>query len=177
MLFMARERKMVQFGFEPVKQEIKGTLFILDPFQGSTLPAISKIIDFSEERKINKVVFYPLSGETLKRMGIEERIPFYKRVKELTEGLDQISFPSVTIDQWDGKRKKYTPVDLALSYLTEKYNGPHFLLLSLEMANLVATYQHFETWIKHIRLFIIARTNVGFHPKLEKFKSRWEVID
>lgn len=73
----------------------------------------------------------------------------------------------------EGKRKKYTPVDSALRHITAEYPAPHFLYLTIEMANMFASFDSFKDWIKELRL-IIDGPSGDLHPRLEQNRHRWE---
>ena len=62
------------------------------------------------------------------------------------------------LDKWEGKRKKYTPIDTSLTFLTEKSSGPHFVCMSDRYANLFVTYPSFKEWIKKVRLVILTNS-------------------
>ena len=81
---------------------------------------------------------------------------------------------AVTIEGWEGKRKKYTPIEAALRHMTEKYPAPHFVYLSPEMANQFASFSSFEEWIVKVRLLLSASPG-QLHPRLEKYRHRWNV--
>jgi hypothetical protein len=83
------------------------------------------------------------------------------------------------IDRWEGRRKKYTPMDTAFRYLAEKYKGPHFVYVTLDMANTIAAFDSFEEWIKKLRLCIDMKLSpsTGIHPKLEAYAHRWDRVE
>jgi hypothetical protein len=82
----------------------------------------------------------------------------------------------VAIDGWEGKRKKYTPMEAALRHLTETLPTPHFLYLTPEMANAFASFSTFEEWIVKIRLILTSDSQV-LHPRLEQYRHRWDWAD
>lgn len=174
---MAKQRKMVPFGYEEEKERIKGTVFILDSFNDIAIEPFKAMIQYLEKRSFAKVVLYPFHGETLKRMGLEEEDVYYKRVNQLENVMESFkNVITITIEEWEGKRKKYTPLDTSLQFLTDKYKAPYFLLISSEIANRFATYSQFDDWIREIRLIIMADSNVQLHPKLLRFENRIETI-
>lgn len=175
---MARQRNMVPFGYEtPIDME-KGTLFVMDAFESFREVDLFRIQDFAEHRSFSQIVFYPFHEETLKRMGESHVSPFVTRVKEMECLLGEISGTMpMQIEKWEGKRKKYTPIDVAFKHLTEKYPAPHFVYMSGEVADCFASYPAYETWIRKFRLFIDKKhKDVPLHPKLEKNQHRWEYV-
>ncbi|WP_166244410.1 hypothetical protein [Paenibacillus turpanensis] len=171
---MERTNTIVPFGYEPQMSTKKGTLFYYDTFERADVHALSSAIALAESRSFSKMVFYPLHEETVKRMTKEAPISFYKRERLLLEFMEELGETrGITVEGWEGKRKKYTPMDTALRFLTEKYPGPHFFMLPGAFANLFATYATFEEWIRTIRLVIVDPVQ-PVHPNLLRFESRWE---
>ncbi|MCG7213677.1 hypothetical protein [Paenibacillus mucilaginosus] len=175
---MARNNIKVPFGYEPPtgKGTLKGTLWVYDSFEGYTEQELTRLLAFSDERKLARVIFYPLHEETLRRMVKGEHSPYYKRVQALEDMLEHADTDvDYTIESFENKRKKYTPADYAFRFLEEKYQGPFFLYVMEETANLLAGYESFETWIKKVRFFIDGGGG-PLHPKLEEYASRWERV-
>lgn len=179
---MARTVTHVPYGYVPEKETIRGSLLVYDAFDASYSEAdLLKVTRWAEEHDLARVILYPLHEQTLRRMeskssGLAE--PYHvrlKRLEELCEQLTSIDIP-VEIDEWERKRKKYTPVETALEFLTDKYKGPHFLGLSGVMANRFATYKSYEHWIRQIRLLIWAEEPFHAHPLLVKYENRWDTI-
>ncbi|WJH37160.1 hypothetical protein N6H14_16790 [Paenibacillus sp. CC-CFT747] len=171
---MAREAKSVPFGYEPEPEGKKGTLFVFGTFEEYDEEQLEAMIRLCEERGFTKLVLYPQTEETLRRMGIASTIPYSKRIKAVEEVIHGKQYPlSVTVDTWEGKRKKYTPVETSLGFLMEKYKGPYFVFLPGGYANKVAGYSSFEEWIRKARL-LIERNGEPLHPRLEQYRSRWE---
>lgn len=175
---MARQRNMVPFGYETPIHSEKGTLFVMDSFESFGKMELFRLQVFAEHRNFAQVVFYPFHEETLKRMGKINARPFVDRVKEMEYLLEEKSETMpMQIEKWEGKRKKYTPIDAAFKHLTEKYPAPHFVYMSGEVANCFASYPVFEAWIRKLRVFIDKKnTAVPLHPKLEKYPHRWECV-
>ncbi|UUZ82353.1 hypothetical protein LJK88_49590 [Paenibacillus sp. P26] len=174
---MARDNIQVPYGYEMPKsgQGERGSLWIYDSFEGYTMPQLEKVLRLTEERSIARAIFYPLHEETVRRMDRHSVAPYYARTDAL-RGLLEDSGTDVdwTIEAFEGKRKKYTPIDTALRFLEEKYEKPHFVYMTDFMANLFAGYDSFGPWIKKVRLFIAAETGLQPHPKLEAYGNRWE---
>ncbi|UKS29108.1 hypothetical protein LOZ80_09325 [Paenibacillus sp. HWE-109] len=175
---MAREQIKVPFGYEPPAQTRKGTVFVFETFEDWTESDMNAFIKWAEERKFVRAIFYPQHEETLRRMEIPSKEPYYARVKHLEALLRQTSTTlQLDLDTWEGKRKKYTPIDTSLNFLTDKTPGPHFLCISDRYANQFITYPSFKEWIKKVRLFIINQFHVPLHGKLNDYAERWETVD
>lgn len=194
---MDRTSTHVPFGYTPLEQTTKGTLFLYDSFElhqqddgsllenqrSGTFDALSeadlvRFISWAERRMINRVVLYVPHEETLKRAGIPNPSPMHKReagLREITDRLD--ASVSITIDTWERKRKKYTPMDTALRYMTESFPAPYFIGLSDAYANRFASYRGFEDWIRRIRLLVAASSAFQPHPLLQARSNRWDLLD
>ncbi|GIP42751.1 hypothetical protein J45TS6_12100 [Paenibacillus sp. J45TS6] len=172
---MAREVHAVPFGYEPPKEMYKGSLIYYDDFEKITDIQLSKAFQTVKERKFTKFILYPLHEATVKRMTNHPVLPFYKREDRLHEWKREQNDSIITLENWEGKRKKYTPMEAALRHVTEKYKGPFFLMLSSEYANCFASYPFFDEWITKIRLILVDHPKFT-HPKLEKNQHRWEVL-
>ncbi|TVY10800.1 hypothetical protein [Paenibacillus cremeus] len=175
---MARDNIKVPFGYEPERNPAgeRGSLWVYDSFEGYTEQELARLLAWAEEHRMAKVVLYPLHEETLRRMVKGTFAPYHRRVDEL-EALLEASGTDLdyVIDRFEGKRKKYTPMDTAFRYLDEKYKSPHFVYVTEEMANLLAGYEPFETWIKRVRMVITdSQAGAKVHPKLQENASRWE---
>ena len=119
-----------------------------------------RVLNAAAGRRFARVVFYPLHEETLKRMGVKDAEPFHRRTGGLEELLDHIGADriiDVTIDRWEGRRKKYTPMDMAFRFLEEKYMRPHFVCMTLPVANVAAGFDSFGFWIRRVRLLLFGR--------------------
>ncbi|NEW06590.1 hypothetical protein GK047_11255 [Paenibacillus sp. SYP-B3998] len=175
---MAKQQIKVPFGYEPPAQTRKGTVLIFETFEDWTDTDIGRIASWADKRKFVRAIFYPQHEETLRRMGIPCDLPFHARVKQLESYLRQTpSSVLLDIDTWEGKRKKYTPLDTSLNFLTEKNPGPYFIMVSDRYANLFVTYPSFKEWIKKVRLVIDVRFDAQLHDKLYDYSERWEVVD
>ncbi len=120
------------------------------------------------------LVLYPIHEETARRMTKDPVSALYKRRERLEEWIEDSGHEGeVILENWETRRKKYTPIDLALRHLTELYKGPHFLYLTPETANLFASYASFDDWISNIRM-VVSADDQPLHPKLEKHRSRWD---
>lgn len=174
---MSRQRLMVPYGYQPLEREEKGTLLVIDSFEQYPLSSLSSLYEFSVDRGFVQVVLYPLHEQTLKRMGVSNGSPYFHRVRTIRESLGDMGLETwATIDEWEGKRKKYTPLDTSLRSLTERYEGPHFVYWTKDYANRFASYSSFEQWIRKLRMFIVKKTAHSLHPMLSKYEHRWEWV-
>ncbi|WP_240415519.1 hypothetical protein [Paenibacillus periandrae] len=179
---MVKQPSIVPFGYEPEKerQGPRGTMWVYDSFADCGTQQLVRIVSLASRIEMKKLVFYPLHEETLRRMGEPGAAPFYRRADELEELLDHMELPVDTaIDRWEGRRKKYTPMDTAFRFLEEKYAGPYFVYMTVDMANTAASFDSFEFWIKRLRLCIDFKlaSSESLHPKLQAFAHRWEAVD
>ncbi|MCZ8514534.1 hypothetical protein O9H85_19325 [Paenibacillus filicis] len=176
---MARDNIKVPYGYEMPKSDgrDRGSLWVYDSFEGYTMRDLQRVLNLADERNIARTVFYPLHEETIRRMERHKVAPYYARLNHLRDLLDEAD-PDVdyTIDAYEGKRKKYTPMDTAFRFLEEKYESPHFIFMTDFTANLFAGYESFEPWIKKVRLFVAADTGLGPHPRLQDYASRWDSV-
>ncbi|MWV44233.1 hypothetical protein GRF59_11375 [Paenibacillus sp. HJL G12] len=163
----------VPYGYEPPKEEYRGTLIYYDTFEDIADEALDNAEKTAEERNFSKFVLYPLHEETVRRMQKHPVRSYYKREQQL-ESWKQDRGSAAIIESFEAKRKKYTPMDTALRHLTDKFPAPHLLYLTADMANLFASYSSFAEWIVKLRL-ILADKPDRLHPLLEKHRSRWDV--
>ncbi|MBM6996053.1 hypothetical protein IM700_010390 [Paenibacillus sp. DXFW5] len=171
-----RQNIQVPYGYEPPAPSRKGTLIFYDSFEHISDEGLTRAAEEAENRKFKKLVLYPLHEETVRRMAKEPVGPFYRREDRLHEwrrDQEGTRLP-IAVEGWEGKRKKYTPIDAALRHLTEVYPAPHFLYLTPEMANQFASFSSFEEWIVKIRLLLAAEPGHP-HPRLAKFSHRWDL--
>lgn len=173
---MSPMSQRVPYGYEPPVDRTRGTLIYYDSFERVSDEELDAAAETAVRRGFARIVFYLLHEETVKRMSKESVIAYYKREKRLLEWKRERGEERVEIDGWEGKRKKYTPMDSALRHLTETLPGPHFLYLSPETANVFASFSSFEDWIGRIRL-LLSEAPAVVHPKLERYRSRWDVAD
>lgn len=171
MLRKAAER--VPFGYEPPVDRAKGTLVYYDTFEDTPDDEIASAAALARDRSFALFVLYPVHEETARRMSKEPVSPYYKREKRLNEWVREYGSDSITIDGWEGKRKKYTPIDSALRHLTETLPAPHIVYMTPETANLFASFASFEEWIVRIRLWLSAEPKY-LHPKLAQYRHRWD---
>ncbi|OMF38378.1 hypothetical protein BK133_02325 [Paenibacillus sp. FSL H8-0548] len=172
---MSEIAEKVPFGYEPPKDEHKGTIVYYDSFQHTTDRELDLAAYLTKERSFTKLVLYPLHELSVKRMSKEEVSPFYKREDRLHEWKRAVEASNVVVERFEIKRKKYTPIDSALRHLSETYPKPLFLLMTGEMANLFASFSSFEEWIVRIRL-LLTEEPVNLHPRLLQYNHRWEPI-
>ncbi|GGG14259.1 hypothetical protein [Paenibacillus abyssi] len=173
---MSRDIQKVTYGYEPPEEKQKGTLIFYDAFEQVTDQDLDLTVEVAESLSFAKLVLYPLHEQTVKRMSKEPVSSFYKREDRLHEWKRDRGRSIAVIESWEGKRKKYTPMDYALRHLTEKYSGPHFLYVTPETANQFASYTSFKEWIVKIRLILSSEPRL-LHPLLEKYRHRWQVAD
>ena len=170
-----REPRIVPYGYEPPVASEKGTLIYYDTFEDVTESELEIAAACAEAGAFAKLVLYPLHEQTAKRMMKEPVGPYYKREDKLHAWKRGQHRPSVAIEGWEGKRKKYTPADSAFRHVTELYPAPHFVLLAPEMANLLASYDSFEPWIAKLRLVLLEEPH-ELHPRLAQHRRRWSTV-
>ncbi|RUS47130.1 hypothetical protein [Cohnella sp. AR92] len=166
----------VPFGYEPPEERTRGTLIFYDSFERITDEQLDRAANTAELRSFSRLVLYLLHEETWKRMSKEPVLAFHKREKKLIEWLEERGEERIDVDRWEGKRKKYTPIDYALRHLTETLPAPYFLYLTPEMANAIASFSSFEEWIVKLRL-ILAEMPEKPHPQLLKYRERWDLAE
>ncbi|MGG6311719.1 hypothetical protein [Paenibacillus macerans] len=171
-----RQNIQVPFGYEPPAASRKGTMIFYDSFEHISDQALQAAEAEAEARKFVKLVLYPLHDETVRRMSKEPVSPFYRREDRLHQWKREHdgNRVAIAVEGWEGKRKKYTPMDAALRHLAEKYPAPHFIYLTPELANQFASFSSFEEWIVKLRLLLAAMPAVP-HPKLAQFSHRWNI--
>ncbi|MCR2805626.1 hypothetical protein [Paenibacillus soyae] len=153
----------------------KGTLVYYDTFQDVSEEQLDRAAALAAERGFAKLVLYPLHEETARRMWKRPIEPYYKREKSLFDWRrERENDETITVENWEGKRKKYTPIEAALRHLADVYPRPMFLYVSPDTANAFASFHSFEEWIGRIRL-IITESPPDAHPNLTKYRHRWEV--
>jgi hypothetical protein len=165
----------VPYGYEAPDEGEKGTLIYYDSFEHSTDGELDLAVKIATTRSFAKLVLYPIHEETVKRMSKEPVSPYYKREKRLYEWKRERGLETVAIDGWEGKRKKYTPIDSALRHLTETLAAPHFIYVTPETANLFASFSSFEDWVVKIRLLLSSEPKT-LHPRLEQYHYRWNSL-
>ncbi|WP_282938317.1 hypothetical protein [Paenibacillus sp. RC67] len=180
---MAKQVSKVPYGYVPEDERKgkRGSVWVYDSFERFDEQQLAALVHMAEDKTIAKLVFYPLHEETLRRMGEREAAPYYRRTDELEAKLEQIETRvDVTVDRFEGKRKKYTPMDTAFRYLAEKYAAPHFVWVTLETANKLAAFDSFEAWIKKVRLWIDMPSggvsSAELHPRLQAADTRWDAV-
>ncbi|WP_373232870.1 hypothetical protein [Cohnella sp.] len=169
---MSKIVQNVPYGYEPPVDQVKGTLIYYDSFEQTLDEELDVAAETARVRSFARFVLYPIHEETMRRMTKSPVSPYYKREKRLYEWKQERGREEVAIDGWEGKRKKYTPIDSALRHLTETLPAPHFIYISPEMANSFASFSSFEEWIVKIRLILSSEPSV-LHPRLEKYRERW----
>ncbi|WP_167201878.1 hypothetical protein [Paenibacillus sp. BK720] len=171
---MDRGNRTVPFGHVEEPDTRKGTMVYYDTFQDVTDRQLEQAAAIAKARSFVKLVLYPLHEETARRMWKRPIEPYYKREDFLfdwrREHGDDVM---IAVENWEGKRKKYTPIEAAIRHLMEAYPPPLFLYVSPETANAFASYHSFEEWIGKIRL-IITEAPPDAHPNLTKFRHRWD---
>ncbi|MDQ6423408.1 hypothetical protein RB620_28735 [Paenibacillus sp. LHD-117] len=153
----------------------KGTLVYYDTFQDVSDQQLERAAELASARSFEKLVLYPLHEETARRMWKRPIEPYYKREDRLFDWRRESGDNgTITVENWEGKRKKYTPIEAALRHLAEIYPQPMFLYVSPETANAFASFSSFEEWIGKLRL-IINEPPPDAHPNLTKYRHRWDV--
>ncbi|WP_018752228.1 hypothetical protein [Paenibacillus sanguinis] len=171
-----RQNIQVPFGYEPPVADRRGTLIFYDSFEHMEEAELELAAAEAVARRFVKLVLYPLHEETVRRMTKQPVSAFYRREDRLHEWkrAHGSSAVAIAVEGWEGKRKKYTPIDTALRHLTEKYPAPHFIYLTPETANQFASFSSFEGWITKVRLLLTAES-ADLHPRLQRFAHRWEL--
>ena len=170
---MKREPAQVPFGYEPPVRTVKGTLVFYDSFEYISDEELGRVLDITRTRLFKKLVLYPLHEETVRRMSKQPVAPYYKREKQLFDWKKEAGSTLVTVETWEGKRKKYTPFEAAVRHLEEIYSAPLFLYVTPEVALQLASYASFEEVITKVRLILSERP--ASHAVLQKFQHRWQV--
>ena len=171
---MPQTAQKVPYGYEPPEARTRGSLIYYDSFEHATDEELDAAAATAEARSFSRIVFYPIHEETMRRMSKQPIGAYYKREKRLQEWKRDRGLDDVEIDGWEGKRKKYTPIDSALRHLTETLPAPHFLYLTPDMATAFASFSSFGDWIGRIRL-ILSGMPAELHPQLERRRDRWEI--
>lgn len=171
---MASSNQQVPYGYEPPQSNVRGTLIYYDDFNDSTDAALEQAAIIAEQMRFAKLVLYPLHEQTVRRISNEQVAPFYKREQRLQEWKLNSGRKSILIEGWDGKRKKYTPIEAAIRTCMDHYSSPYFLLMTPEMANRFASFATFEEWITKISLVLTHQPD-HLHPRMKTFRSRWRV--
>jgi hypothetical protein len=174
---MDRNVHTVPHGYvPPTANGRKGTLIYYDDFEETTEEELSQALRIAQERAFEKLVLYPLHDETVRRFSKKAVSAYYKREDRLHEWKREQGRSNVAVEGWEGKRKKYTPIEAALRHVADTYPGPYFLYVTPETANLFASFASFEEWIGKLRL-VLTETPEAPHPRLEKFRHRIDVAE
>jgi nicotinic acid mononucleotide adenylyltransferase len=175
---MAKGNALMPYGYEPEQQSAKGTVLALGLFDDPLQEHVPQLAELAVERSFARIVFVPQHDETLRRMKLRAESPYYERVRRLKEWIAGASDSiPMTVDEWEGKRQKYTPLDALLRFATDKYKAPHIVALSGAYANVFASYASFDEWIRRVRLIVLAEPGFAPHLKLANKGSRWEAVD
>lgn len=171
-----RNHIQVPFGYEPPEKKRKGTIIFYDSFEHITDEDLNRAASVAKERDFEKFVLYPLHEETVRRMSKNEVVAsYYIREDRLHDWKREQGNKAVSVEGFDGKRKKYTPFDSALRQLTEKYPAPYFVYVTPAMANVLASFSSFEEWMTKVRLLLTEQPD-EIHPRLLKLQHRWEHV-
>lgn len=174
---MAKGNTIMPFGYEPEEETVKGTLLAIGVFDDPEADKAPQLAELAAERSFARLVFMPQHDETLRRMRLNAELAYYKRIEGLERWIaDAAPKVPVSVDAWEGKRKKYTPLDTLLDFATAKYKAPHFVALSETYADLFATYSSFDEWIRRVRLLVLTRPGYAASPKLAAYEHRWEAV-
>ncbi|WP_325050188.1 hypothetical protein [Cohnella faecalis] len=104
---MNKQPGSVPFGYEPPADTEKGTLIYYDTFESSSEKEWDRVADYAIERSFRRLVLYLIHEETAKRMSRKTPVSaYYKREARLSQWLEERGDPTVSIDGWEGKRKK-----------------------------------------------------------------------
>jgi hypothetical protein len=175
---MAKERRMVQYGHQ--EQDLlkeKGTLLVLDAFDGFDEEALRLVLEVAETRRFARVVLFPHQDKTLKPMGLTAEQSFALRLRGLQELVAATITPvHVSVDRYEEKRKKYTPLELIVRHAEDKYPSPLFLFVSETYANAIAGFASFEECIRRVRLLLHGESGRRVHPRLDEYEKRWDYI-
>jgi len=171
---VARSAQKVPFGYEPPVLTRKGTLIYYDAFEHATDLDLELAAAYASTHDFKELVLYPLHEETVRRMTKEPVSAFYKRLDRLVDWQQHHSGIPAKIEQFEGKRKKYTPIDSALRHVSDQYAAPYFLYLTPEVANQFASYDSFESWIVKLRL-VLTEEPQRMHPRLAQYQHRWSI--
>ncbi|MCI3918750.1 hypothetical protein MO973_00685 [Paenibacillus sp. TRM 82003] len=148
-----RTMTTVPHGYEPpAPSGRKGSLIYYDDFEHAGEAELERALAYAEERSFEKLVLYPLHEETVRRLSKTSVAPFYKREDRLHEWKRERGGGRVAVEGWEGKRKKYTPIDAALRHLAGQYPSPLFLYMTPDVANAFASFSTFEEWISKLRI-------------------------
>lgn len=174
---MAKRSKLVDYGHKEGEAVEKGTLFVLDSFEGFEEADLAKIVELAETRRFTKIVLFPHNEKTLRTMGEEGVSAFHARVKNLAYLADDSrSTLPIVVDKWEEKRKKYTPMELIVRYFEESYRAPYFLYLTDRYANIFSTFASFEEVIKKVRLVIDRKNGLLPTSRLDEYQNRWDYV-
>mgnify|MGYP000963449703 CR=1 FL=1 len=171
---MPQSNQQVPYGYEPPPAHTRGTLIYYDSFEHVSDAELEQALITMQQMNFSRLVLYPLHEQTVRRMSKESVAPFYKREQRLQDWKHDGDYRAVVIEGWDGKRKKYTPMEAALRTLMDHYTSPYFLLLTPDMANQFASFSIFEEWISKISL-VLTEQPKRLHPRLDLCRNRWRV--
>ncbi|ANE47779.1 hypothetical protein SY83_17495 [Paenibacillus swuensis] len=170
---------MVPYGYVPDPGSRRGTFIVYDTFDHQAEKFTLRLLSFALDRRFRKWVGYVLSEATLKRMKLSADKPYYKRIDELGEILEDYrnrdeSGLQVSIDNFEDKRGKYTPFEMTMRFLQDKYDGPIFIAMRKDTANRLAQFGALDPWIREVRFVLIGTTQDEAHPMLQAKANRWE---
>ncbi|MBP2000348.1 nicotinic acid mononucleotide adenylyltransferase [Paenibacillus shirakamiensis] len=171
---MPHEQHSVPFGYEPQPSSTKGTLIFYDSFEQIRDEQLAAAVEARVKLDFGALVLYPLHEETVRRMSKEPVVAYHKREQRLFDWRAEIE-QQVTIENWEGKRKKYTPFEAAMRHLSDKYKAPFFVYVSFTTLNKLASYSSFEEWVTKVRFLVYDRPRQP-HPRLEKYRHRWDTV-
>lgn len=155
---MSKKKRPLHVGYGDGEEamSVKETLLCYGVFGESDEVLVDEAVSLSRDRDSFRVVFYPFHEKTLKRMGLESEMPYHRRVKQVQGWLEEIdSDVHAEVDQWEGKRKKYTPVEASFRFIQEKHGGRIVLALTREMHAILSSYKTFESLMKDTEVVIL----------------------
>ncbi|WP_325049970.1 hypothetical protein [Cohnella faecalis] len=97
---------------------------------------------------------------------------YYKREARLSQWLEERGDPTVSIDGWEGKKKKVYADRFRAPSFDRDAAGPHFVYMTTDTANSFASFSTFESWIVNVRLLLPSEPKTA-HPMLERYRHRW----
>lgn len=164
-----KQKMHATFGDERTMNEVKETLLFYGVFDELDEELLARIVEVAEERGSHRLVLYPFHDATLRRMGVEGVPPYHRRVKILEEWLEEdLSDVEIDIDRWDGKRKKYTPVEASVRFIMEKHGGRLTLVLTTEMANRLVGYHSFDEISEKVGIIVF--DDGGLSPRFREYE-------
>lgn len=172
---MSRKSVYVPFGYTEPQVKTKGTVFVYGTGEHWSIRWMKALEKWSADKGMARVILFPQHEDTLRRMDISSFLPYHERIEHIKQSLNDAGV-LFELDEWEGKRKKYTPMDTSLRFLTDKYTGPYFLLMDDLYASRFSKYKDFKQWIKKLRLVIEEQYGETLPMDLKTWEHRIERI-